>query len=220
MSSFASVRPKAATANGEARTRSVFTPLGLHWTGVGLLALVNIYFLAQMAFLWEKASSRNADAISQQRIALKTAEIAAQPLRGLDAKLALATTQADTFYKDRLPAAGSEMLTELGVLTKRTGVRLVRVSYDPQAVLPGSTGELAEVQMDASLSGDYRPLVLFINSLERDKMFFVIKGVTLTGQKSGTVNLRLALSTYLRGGAALDLPTAETTPAASGGPGQ
>jgi hypothetical protein len=34
------------------------------------------------------------------------------------------------------------------------------------------------------------------------------------------VNLRLALSTYLRGGAALDLPTAEPTPAAPGGPGQ
>jgi hypothetical protein len=212
--------PRAANANGDGRARSLFSALGLHWAGVAVLALVNVYFLAQMAFLWQQASSRSADAISQQRIALKTAEIAAQPLRGLDAKLALATTQADTFYKDRLPASYSEMLTELGALTKKDGVRLVRVSYDPQAVLPGSEGELAEVQMDASLSGDYRPLVMFINSLERDKMFFVIKGVTLTGQKSGTVNLRLALSTYLRGGAALGPPTAEAAAAASGGPGQ
>ena len=52
--------------------------------------------------------------------------------------------------------------------------------------------------MDASLSGDYRPLVLFINSLERDKMFFLIDGVSLTGQQSGTVGLRLRLTTYLR----------------------
>ena len=52
--------------------------------------------------------------------------------------------------------------------------------------------------MDASLSGDYRPLVLFVNSLERDKMFFVITGVTLTGQQSGTVGLRVRLTTYLR----------------------
>ena len=52
--------------------------------------------------------------------------------------------------------------------------------------------------MDASLSGDYRPLVLFINGLERDKMFFLIDGVTLTGQQSGTVGLRLRLTTYLR----------------------
>ena len=52
--------------------------------------------------------------------------------------------------------------------------------------------------MDASLSGDYRPLVLFVNSLERDKMFFLITGVTLTGQQSGTVGLRVRVTTYLR----------------------
>ena len=50
----------------------------------------------------------------------------------------------------------------------------------------------------ASLSGDYKPLVLFVNGLERDKMFFLITGVTLTGQQSGTVGLRVRLTTYLR----------------------
>ncbi len=38
--------------------------------------------------------------------------------------------------------------------------------------------------MDASLSGDYRPLMLFINGLERDKMFFLVRGVTLTGSRA------------------------------------
>jgi hypothetical protein len=52
----------------------------------------------------------------------------------------------------------------------------------------------------------------FINSLERDKMFFVIYGVTLTGQQSGTVNLRLRLATYLRGSAQV---TAAAEPAAA-----
>jgi len=65
-------------------------------------------------------------------------------------------------------------------------------------VLAGSAGELTEFRVDAGLSGDYRPLVQFINSLERDKMFFLIDSVTLTGQQSGTVNLRLRLKTYLR----------------------
>ena len=65
-------------------------------------------------------------------------------------------------------------------------------------VMAGTAGELTEARMDASLSGDYRPLVLFINSLERDKMFFLITGVTLTGQQSGVVGLRLRVTTYLR----------------------
>jgi type IV pilus assembly protein PilO len=60
------------------------------------------------------------------------------------------------------------------------------------------SGALTKVQMDASLTGDYRPLVLFINGLERDKMFFVISAMALTGQQSGTVGVRLRITTYLR----------------------
>jgi hypothetical protein len=93
------------------------------------------------------------------------------------------------------------MLTELGNLNKKAGVRLTGVQYVFTPALAGSAGELTDLQIDARLSGDYRPLVQFINSLERDKMFFVINGVTLTGQQTGTVNLRLRLTTYLRGNA-------------------
>jgi type IV pilus assembly protein PilO len=51
--------------------------------------------------------------------------------------------------------------------------------------------------MDASLSGEYAPLMHFINGLERSKTFFLINGLTLTGQQGGLVNLRLRLNTYL-----------------------
>jgi type IV pilus assembly protein PilO len=83
-------------------------------------------------------------------------------------------------------------------LAKKQGVKLTRVQYAYSPVLEGTTGELTEARMDAGLSGDYRLLVQFVNALERDKMFFLITGVTLTGQQSGTVGLRLRLTTYLR----------------------
>jgi hypothetical protein len=72
--------------------------------------------------------------------------------------------------------------------------------------------------MDATLSGDYTPLVQLIHSLERDKMFFVINALTLTGQQTGNVNLRVRLTTYLRpdeldGNAGAVVPVA-----ANGGP--
>ena len=51
--------------------------------------------------------------------------------------------------------------------------------------------------MDASLSGEYAPIMHFINGLERSKTFFLINGLTLTGQQGGLVNLRLRLNTYL-----------------------
>ena len=53
--------------------------------------------------------------------------------------------------------------------------------------------------LDARLTGDYRGLVLYLNGLERDRVFFLINGVTLTGQQSGTVNLRVRITTYIRG---------------------
>ena len=198
MSALTVLKPKVATSNGAGPARNWLSPLNLHWAGVGLLAAVNLYLLAHMAFLWHASSSYNADAQAAQRVELKTAEIAAIPLRGLDAKLPRATAEADRFSRERLPGTDSDMLRELGALTKKAGVRLTRVQYAPATVMAGSAGELTEVRMDASLSGDYRPLVLFLNSLERDKMFFVITGLTLTGQQTGTVNLRMRATTYLR----------------------
>jgi hypothetical protein len=52
--------------------------------------------------------------------------------------------------------------------------------------------------MDAGISGDYRSIMRFVNSIERDKTFFMIRAMTLTGQQSGQVNLRMQLSTWLR----------------------
>lgn len=187
-----------ATRQVTQRMRGLLNLLNLHFAGVAVLGLVNLYLLAHMAFAWSAASSRNTAALEQQTVAMKTAEIAKKPLEGLDNKLALATINADNFYKQRLPFADSQMVGELGALAKKQGVKLTRTGYTYAPVMAGSAGALTEVRMDASLSGDYRPLVLFINSLERDKMFFLIDGVTLTGQQSGTVGLRLRLTTYLR----------------------
>jgi len=46
----------------------------------------------------------------------------------------------------------------------------------------------------------------FINGIERDRTFFVVGTVTLTGQQGGMVNLRLRLDTYLHAADARDLP--------------
>jgi hypothetical protein len=180
------------------RNRIYLSRLNLYYAGIALLVLATLYLLIQIAFTWSTARGQNSAALEQQTVSLKAAEIASKPLEGLDQKLVASTRDADSFYENRLPASYSEVLSELGALTKERGVKLTRAQYAPSPVLSGAPGALTEIRMDASLNGDYRPLVLFINSLERDKMFFLIRGVTLTGQQGGTVGLRLALTTYLR----------------------
>ena len=107
-----------------------------------VLGLVNLYLLVHMAVAWRAANSENAQALAQQTVAMKTAEIARQPLEGLDEKLAQATTDADKFYKQRLPFADSEVAGELGALAKKQGVKLTRVQYADVAGAGGDGGRV------------------------------------------------------------------------------
>ncbi len=195
------------------RARQLLTAVNLHFAGVAALVVLDLYLLAHLLFVWQALSASGQDALAQQRTMLTAAHIAGRPLAGIDEKLANSTAEANAFYQHRLPYAGSQVATELGVLTRREGVRLGTVRYFYQPQLPGSYA-LTEVRIEASISGDYRPVMGLINALERDRLFFVITGITLTGQQTGQVNLRLRLTTYLRTPGPDDTPGAPAPDAA------
>lgn len=197
------------------RVRALATLVNLHYAAAGLLLLLNVYLAVAIGLAWRATSNAGVVALEQQQLAFKTAQLQARPLEGLDTKLITATGEADTFYDRRLPVTYSQVLTELGTLTKREGIKAGRIQYAQSPVLAGTPGALTEVRMDASLTGDYRPLVLFINSLERDHMFFLIRNIALSGQQSGTVGLRLALTTFLRPGLVDDATVPLDTPSAA-----
>ena len=203
-----------------ARARALMTALNLHLAGVIALALLVLYLIVHLIFLWQGLNANNAEALDQQRVQLIAAQISAKPLRGLDTKLVQSTHDANAFYETRLPYADSQMLAEIGVLTKKAGVRWTHAQYSNNAALSGDYA-LTAVSIDASVSGDYRPIVQFINSVERDKLFFVINGINLTGQQTGQVNLRIRLTTYLRSANADELssevPAATASDAAKTG---
>ncbi len=202
-----------STLSISARVRSWLTATNLHFAGVALLAVLVLYLFVHIIIVWQALSARDDNAIYQQSVALRSAQIAAQPLRGLDQKLVKSTADADTFYAASLPYGYSEVAAELGVLTKKTNVHLGQVHY-VQANVPGISA-LTEVKMDAIISGDYRPIVQFINDVERDKQFFVINGINLTGQQTGQVNLRLRMTTYLRDPNPVEMKNESALPEAS-----
>src|ERR1700761_4236237 len=172
-----------------ARARALLTAINLHYAGVAALLVIVLYIAAHLLFLSQSLKSNDADALNRQRNLLTTARLQAKPLRGLDTKISASTQDADAFYQERLPYAYSQILSELGRLTQKSNVHLANVQYAPAPVLSGE-GALTELHMDASVSGDYRPIVEFINGLERDKMFFLVNGINLSGQQTGMVNLR------------------------------
>lgn len=203
-----------------AQARALLTAVNLHFAGVAALLVIAGYCTVHLFLVWQALSASNADAVASQRASLRAAQIAAAPLRGMDAKLANSTEQADVFYASRLPYADSQIAAELHALTRKSNVRLSRIQLIHGPGLAGPD-PLTEVRMDASIAGDYRPTVELINSLERDRMFFVINGIALSGQQTGQVNLRLRMTTYLRlpsvnesmTAPAVTEPGAEETPA-------
>ena len=167
--------------------------LNLHFAGVALLLILNLVLSVRLFLSWRTLREASADQIQQQQTAYRALQLEMAPLRGLPQKVALSRTQAGDFYSARFPAAYSIISSGINDLAAKNNVRLTNLAYTPTPAIAG----LAEVRMDASLSGEYAALMHFINGLERSKTFFLINGLTLTGQQGGLVNLRLKLNTYL-----------------------
>jgi Type II secretion system (T2SS), protein M subtype b len=120
-----------------------------------------------------------------------------EPLRGMDGKIAATSRQIGEFYKERFPDRDSAISEALGRVAAQSGIKISQVRYVMKDSEPVG---LRPVEIDASLSGDYLQLVRFINSLERDQLFFIVDSVQLGSAQGGSVRLQIQLETYLKTG--------------------
>jgi hypothetical protein len=176
--------------------------LNLHIAGVALLLILNLVLGVRLFLAWSTLRAAGPEQLQQQQITYRALQLEMSPLRGLPQKVDLSRTQADAFYAARFPSEYSTISATINDLATKNSVRLTNLAYTPRPALAG----LAELRLDASLSGEYAPLMHFINGLERSKTFFLISGLTLTGQQGGLVNLRLRLITYLQAAGLNQLP--------------
>ena len=163
--------------------------------GLAVLAAACVGYLLSPAGRSRQARERDLTTM-QVQLAAKQQEVL--PTRGMDNKLKQASADINDFYKDRFPAQYSSVSEELGKLAAANGVQIAAIKYDDKdAPVEG----LRQLNIELALSGNYLQEVKFINALERDKLFFLIDGVTL-GEQQGNVRLQLKVETYLRSGAA------------------
>lgn len=120
-----------------------------------------------------------------------------EPLQNLDKKVIIANRQIVDFYKRRFPTQDSQIATQFGKLAAANGVTIGEVRYKVKDV---DVERLEPVELDANLSGSYVSLAKFINSLERDEMFFLISDIALAGETKGPIKLQMKVETYLRTG--------------------
>jgi Tfp pilus assembly protein PilO len=170
------------------------SPLTWHYAGFALLLLLVIGLSIRLGFDWAAINTSSTDALADKQVQLKALELQTAPLRGLDQRVDETRAQMRSFFDKRIPANYSSISSRIGDLGVATGVRLTRVQYTQGQ--PGP--DLTEINMDAGITGEYPQIMRFINSLERDQTFFVIRTMALAGQQGGQVNLRLRVSTWLR----------------------
>jgi Tfp pilus assembly protein PilO len=170
------------------------SPLTWHYAGFAVLLLLVIAMSVRLGLDWAATNTRSTDALAGKQVELKAMDLQTARLRGLDKRVDHTRTQMHAFFDKRIPANYSSISSRIGDLEVASGVRLTRVQYTQGQ--PGP--DLTEITMEAGISGEYPQIMHFVNSLERDQTFFVIRAMALTGQQAGQVNLRLRVSTWLR----------------------
>jgi Tfp pilus assembly protein PilO len=170
------------------------SPLLWHVAGFAILLAVAVFLAVRLGMDWAAMDSHSSDVLAGKQIQLKALELETAPLRGLDQRVEKTREQIQTLYNKRIPPDYSQISTSIGEMAVASGVRLTRVQYAQEKPIAG----LTEISMDAGISGDYPAIMRFINSIERNQIFFIVRAMSLTGQQGGLVNLRLRVSTWLR----------------------
>ena len=172
----------------------LISPLGLHYAGFAVLLVITIVLGVRLGLDSAAIDQHSEEVLAGKQVQLNALRLETAPLHGLDQRVETTRRQLQNFFHKRIPPSYSTISSHFVDLAAQSGVGLARVQYSQGP--PGP--DLTEISMDAGISGAYPQIMHFINSLERDQIFFVIRAMSLTGQQGGMVNLRLVVSTWLR----------------------
>ncbi len=180
--------------NSSVAREQLKSPLTWHYIGFSILLLVVVGLGVRLGLDWRTIAGNSDSALAGKQIQLKAMELQTAPLRGLDKRVEESRAQMQSFFTKRIPTNYSTISARIGELEVASGVRFSRIQY-----AQGLSGpDLTEIAIDSTISGDYPQIMRFINSLERDQNFFLIRQMALAGQQGGQVNLRLSFSTWMR----------------------
>jgi type IV pilus assembly protein PilO len=138
--------------------------------------------------------SRNELAGQKTQIKLLKADIK----RALAIQRSIPQTKADCErFENSLYASSagySAVTDEMTGFAKQAGLQVVSLAFHPKE-LPGRN--VVELGLDATVNGDYKGVVRFLNGLQRSKNFYIIDTLTVAAEptaQAGAGALRVALS--------------------------
>ncbi len=166
------------------------------------LALLLVLDAALVVVNW-RASASDPRALRQQRNALEMQRkwLAADVRRATDIRQSLPKiqSQCDRFFTDAFQETStgySSVEADLGAIAKEAGLQASTVTFRQHEI---ANRGITEVELGATVEGDYPSLVRFINGLERSQNFYVLDSLSLASSTgSSSLKLNLQLRTYFR----------------------
>jgi Tfp pilus assembly protein PilO len=169
--------------------------------GVVLLVLAD---LALAAYSWQLASApqspREQYALEMKQHDLLKADIKrAQDIRD---RIPAIQKNFDQIENSLFPASAgySKVRSELGDIGRKSGIQLEDLSFRPSKI--PSRG-MTQVMVDATVVGDYRSVMLFLNGVQRSPNLYEVDALALATENanqgaSGAIKVTVHLKTYFR----------------------
>ena len=169
--------------------------------GVILLVVADI---GLAAYSWQLSSAPRAPEEqfaleSKQRDLLKKDIKRAQDIRD---NIPSIQKDCDHFEQSLFPASSgySSVKSEVDAMAAKSGIRIDDRSYKPMEI--ASRG-MTELVLDATVSGDYRSVITFLNALQRSPNLYEVDSLTLgtentTTASANAIRVTLHLKTFFR----------------------
>ena len=169
--------------------------------GVVLLAVAD---LALAAYSWQLASAPQAPeqqhaAEMKQHDLLKADIKRAQDIRD---NIPAIQKDCDHFEQSLFPASSgySAARSELGATARKSGIQLEDLSFKQTEI---ANRGMTEVAIDATVNGDYKSVIGFLNGLQRSANRYAVDSLTLASENANqgsanVIKVALHLKTYFR----------------------
>jgi hypothetical protein len=175
-----------------------------------LLIVLGTLLAADSAMTIYSIRVASMDMTPRRQLAAQSARVRllrADVKRAREIQKAVPKTKADCgLFEDSLPSVGkgySVISGELQDLSQKAGVQVASLSFHPKDF---TAHGITEVSLDASISGDYKSVVRFLNGLQHSKNHYVVDDLTLANEQTGlaaraAVRVNLHMRSYFKAAA-------------------
>jgi len=172
-----------------------------------ILAFVTLLVLADVAlaaYSWQLSTAPHApqqllDVRSKQENLLKADIIRAQGIRD---NIPAIQKDCVQFEQSLFPASSgySAVRSELGAMAGKSGIQLEDLAFKRTEI---SSRGITEVAVDATVNGNYKSVIVFLNALQRSPNLYAVDTLTLASDTShqestNVIKVALHLKTYFR----------------------